>query len=281
MKRQPSVWLASLAVLLSLYASNASAALYASTADFTLDTIDPATGNATVIGLIGGASDAQRMDGIAFSPSGALFGVQNLAAPQLWSINASTAAASPVGSLGLALNPGDAAVALEFSPGGTLYTATTGGQLYTVNTTTGAATLVGNIGLPAAGDLASAPDGNLYMSSGAGGSDPNSLIQVDPTTGVGTLVGPIGFNDVFGLDFIGNTLYGLDDSGALITIDPTTGAGTLAANTSPTVIGLDLAVSPSPVPVPEPSALLLLSAGVGLVSLKARARSNRPVGRAR
>lgn len=274
MKRQTSAWIASLAVVLSLHATNAPAALYASTADYLLDTIDPATGNATVIGLIGGASNAQRMDGIAFSPSGALFGVQNLAAPQLWSINTTTAAASEIGSLGLALNPGDGAVALEFSPSGTLYTATTGGQLYTVNTTTGAATLVGNIGRPAAGDLAFAPNGTLYMSSGAGGSNPNSLILVDPTTGAGTVVGPIGFNDVFGLEFIGNTLYGLDDSGDLITIDPTTGVGTLAATTSPTVLGLDLALSP----VPEPSSLLLLlSAGLGVVGLKARAHRTRTI----
>jgi hypothetical protein len=274
MKRQTSVWIASLAVVLSLHATNASATLYASTGDDSLVTIDPATGNSADIGFIGGSmANAQRMDGIAFSPSGALFGVQNLAAPQLWSINATTAAASPIGFLGLAATPGNVAVALEFSPSGTLYTATTGGQLYTVNTTTGAATLVGTIGFPAAGDLAFAPNGNLYMSSQpAGLPSTSTLVQVDPTTGVGTSIGSIGFDDVFGLEFIGNTLYGLNDDGDLITIDPTTGVGTLAANTSPTVIGLDLALSP----VPEPSTLLLLlSGGLGLVGLKARARSTR------
>ena len=271
MKRQTSAWIASLAVVLSLHATNASAALYASTANFLLDTIDPATGNATEIGFIGGASNAQRMEGIAFSPGGGLFGVDGLNTSQLWTINPTTAAASAIGSLGLA--QGNIAVALEFSPSGTLYTATTGGQLYTVNTTTGAATLVGNTGFPAAGDLAFAPNGKLYMSSGPG-TGASSLVQVDPTTGAGTAIGPIGFNDVFGLEFIGNTLYGLDDNGDLITIDPTTGVGTLAATTSPTVFGLDLALSP----VPEPSSLLLLlSAGLGVVGLKARARRTRPM----
>jgi hypothetical protein len=272
MKRSTCVWIASLAVLASLHTTDASAALFASTGDFKLDTIDPATGNATVIGFIGGASDAQRMDGIAFSPSGALYGVQNLTTPQLWSINASTAAASPIGFLGLAVGASNTAVALEFSPSGTLYTATTGGQLLTVNTTTGAATVVGTIGFPAAGDLAFAPNGNLYMSSGPG-VGASSLVQVNPTTGAGTMIGAIGFNDVFGLEFVGNTLYGLNDSGDLITIDPTTGVGTLAATTSPTVIGLDLAVSP----VPEPSALLLLLApALGLAGLKLRARGTKP-----
>ena len=273
MKRQTSAWIASLAVVLSLHATNASAALYASTADYLLDTIDPATGNATVIGLIGGASNAQRMDGIAFSPSGALFGIQNLAAPQLWSINTTTAAASEIGSLGLALNPGDGAVALEFSPSGTLYTATTGGQLYTVNTTTGAATLVGNIGRPAAGDLAFAPNGTLYMSSGAG-SDPNSLILVDPTTGAGTVVGPIGFNDVFGSEFIGNTLYGLDASGDLITIDPTTGVLNARGDHQ------SHRARPGPRPVACAGTLIAAAAALGrfgVVGLKARAHRTRTI----
>ena len=270
MKRRICVWVASLAILISLHSTNVLAALYASTADYALYQINPGTGSATAIGFIGGALNPQRMEDIAFSPSGELYGVSDLRTNQLSSINPNTAATTLIGNLGAGLS--GVAVALEFSSGGTLYTATTTGQFGTINPFTGVAAFVGNIGFNPAGDLAFAPNGNLYMSAGGiGGNGPSSLVQVNPLTGVGTLVGPIGFSDVFGMDFIGNTLYGLNDSGQLITIDPSTGTGTLVANTSPTVIGLGLAVSP----VPEPSSLLLLLSGLGLGRLTARGRARR------
>lgn len=188
--------------------------------------VDVNTGDATLIGNTG-----PRLTDIAFSPSGDLYGID---LRTLYRIDPDTARITFIGLMNTSR-----ANALTFSPDGTLYTADLDGQFWTVDTSNGRTTLVGNIGFASAGDLAFAPDGTLYLTT-----EDHMLITVDPETGAGNLVGPIGFIDVFGADFIGDTLYGFTFRGEVIVMDPDTGAGTLVALTNPTINVNGMALRP-------------------------------------
>ncbi len=271
----------------------AHAQLYLSGGNFILYQVDPTNGNAAPIGFtgvppFGSPPNVQPLFGMAFSPSGTLYGIPETPGPtptQLWTVDphatvtsiGNTAVATVVGSLGIGTSQ---ATGLAFSPGGTLYSTATNangsGELLTVNSSTGAASVVGNLGV-SQDQLAFAPDGTLFLayteSVTGSGEDVGGLATVDPVTGLATPVGSIGFDDVFGLAFLGDTLIGDatvsgDDTGQLIDINTTTGAGTSVAilndlaepSNSDDIPPQALAVAP----VPEPSTLLL---GVGLAGL--------------
>ncbi len=204
-------------------------------------TTNSANGSSTLIGSMG----STQFD-IAFNPFGQLYGVTG---SSLYSINANSAASSLIGSLGAVVN------GLDFSSAGILY-GSGGSTLFTINTSTGSTTVVGNIGFASGGDLAFASDGSLFMTTTT-----NRLVKVNTGTGAGTDIGAIGFANVYGIDFIGSTLYGTTLSGQLLTIDTVTGAGTLVAATSPSVASYGSSVNP--VSVPEPTSMALL----GLASL--------------
>lgn len=166
---------------------------------------------------------------IALNPKdGELYGVNDT----LYRINKNTATLTRIGNGLQATAPGvsSEAVALVFSSDGVLYTGVDGNKLATVDTTTGKASVIGSLGAgySFSGDLAFAPDGKLFAS--VSGQDINDeLLLVNPQTGVGTPVGNIGYRKVFGLQFVGGTLYGLSEGSpsSLITIDTATGKGTL------------------------------------------------------
>ena len=93
------------------------------------------------------------------------------------------------------------------------------------------------------GDLAFAPDGTLYAAVltdfGAG-----ALVRVNQTTGQASPVSAsaLGFSNVWGLQFVGATLYGLTADpatghGSLITINLTTGVGTFVRQLSFSAFG--------------------------------------------
>ena len=178
--RKPLMAGAALTLMLSgaaVLSPRAHAQLYMSGGNYILYQVDPANGNAAPIGFtgvppFGSPPNVQPLYGMAFSPSGTLYGIPETLAPtptQLWTINptatvtsiGNTAAATVVGSLGIGTQQ---AIGLAFSPGGTLYTTApgpNGGELLTVNPSTGASSVVGNLGL-SQGQLAFSPNGTLY-----------------------------------------------------------------------------------------------------------------------
>jgi hypothetical protein len=154
----------------------------------------------------------------------------------LYRLDVGNAAASSVGKLAV---PG--AVALEFDQGGRLLGAGTGGNFFVVDTATGHATILGAFGrgLIPQGDLALARDGRLYATAYTP-SGLSVLVTVDPTSGTAVEVQAgveIGYENVWGLKFVGETLFGLTSDlasgeGSLIRIDHVAGTGVLVRGLS-------------------------------------------------
>jgi hypothetical protein len=149
-------------------------------------------------------------------------------ASTLYTIDATTGAATVVGPIGVAR-----VGALAFGPNGKLYgvgfdTTANDSVLITINPATGAGTVVGLLGADdATQDIAFRPgDGKLFAYVGG------SIYTIDTATGVGTLVGDTGdFPDGNAIVFAGGTLYlansgGGGANGTLQTINQATGAVT-------------------------------------------------------
>jgi hypothetical protein len=149
-------------------------------------------------------------------------------ASTLYTIDATTGAATAVGPIGVAR-----VGALAFAPSGTLYgvgfdTTADDSVLITIDPATGAGTVVGLLGADdATQDIAFRPgDGKLFAYVGG------SIYTINTATGVGTLVGDTGdFPDGNAIVFRGSTLYlansgGSGTDGTLQTINQATGAVT-------------------------------------------------------
>ena len=110
------------------------------------------------------------MDGLAFSPGGTLFGLDQAVAPF----------------------------------GGPLVQP----ALYTIDPTTGVATLVGSTGVSGSfglGGLAFRSDGALFGTFTSFGASDSNLYRIDPSTGAATFVGSTGFGQLDGLAFLDTT----------------------------------------------------------------------------
>ncbi|PKO51869.1 MAG: hypothetical protein CVU28_10860, partial [Betaproteobacteria bacterium HGW-Betaproteobacteria-21] len=174
-----------------------------------LATVDVMTGAVSTIGNMGVV-----MTDIAFDPSGNLYGISFTG---LYSINATTAAASFVGAHGVA-----GGNALVFGADGTLYGAgNTTSSLFTINPLTGNSTSLGNMGFFSGGDLAF-NGGDLYLASSA-----NQLIRINlGSIGDTVAVGNFGVSGVFGLATGDNgVLYAVAGT-TIYTVDTLTGAAT-------------------------------------------------------
>jgi hypothetical protein len=223
--------------------------------------VDESTGAATLIGDTG----FERFGGLAFAPSGTLYGYTPGA---LYTLNTTTGAATRIGFLGTPAPEGG----LAFQPGsGTLFAVDStdpNDELLTINLATGAASIVGPLG--AAGrdtsGLTFLPDGRLLGVALAGGLD--RLIEINPTTGAAFTIGVLGPNvglpSVGGLEFDPDSgiLY-YSDASNLYSVNVTSGAATLiGAHGVFEMSGLAAAV-------PEPVGLALLAS---LLMIMRRAR---------
>lgn len=153
-----------------------------------LYTVDTDTGQATLVGPVGGFS----VNGLVVGPTGTLYASTNFG--QLLTIDPTTGAGTLVGNIGFG-SSGD----LVFAQDGTLYMTSPGDSLVRVNPATGAGTLVGSIGFGSVYGLVNSY-GTLYGMTSAG-----QLLTIDPTTGAGTVV-TTGSPGVYGAASLPNTV---------------------------------------------------------------------------
>lgn len=137
-----------------------------------LYSVNPTNGSTTLIGNLSGTSY------FAFgSTATGLYMVDNEGV--LWNINASTGAATPIGSTLLNIN---STVGLS-AGGNTLYVAV-GPSIYSVNTTTAASTFVGTSATTQFGALVDVA-GSIYGTSVV---SPLQIYNFNPTTGISTFL---------------------------------------------------------------------------------------------
>jgi hypothetical protein len=150
---------------------------------------------------------------------------------------------------------GTYAVALTFTPDGTLYAGDYKGAFCKIDpskkpaTVTQIAATLGN-GLALAGDIVAIADGTMFgtaqlVSDGSSGPTAinNILVKMNPATGQATQIGPTGYPKMFGVAFDNGQVFGFthDGSGDVVTINPKTGAGTKYATFNDPATGKGIA----------------------------------------
>ena len=219
--------------------------------------IDVTKQSATLIGDTG----FDRLGGIAFDGTGALYGISGGAThppSTLLTIDPTNGQATVIG---LISDPILGVDGLRFNSQSLLYGASwdnnvSVGKLLTIDPSNGdvltSLTLVGDGDSFCAG-IAFDPLGVLYGSRG-NGSRNEDIDLIDQVTGVLTPLGPLEsiISDVaFAPD---GTLYASSPTGDLYTIDPITGAKTLLFNTGIAQLSGLAAAPASPTPTPTPTA---------------------------
>jgi hypothetical protein len=208
-------------------------AIYVSTSNGNLYTVDTGSGAATLLGNMG-----TGVDQIANSTS--LLTNMYATDGDLYEINQTTAAATDIGPVGVNVT------SLGMDTSGDIYGATT--SLYSLNPTTGAGAFVGNLNLPdqvdpntnnvyadtISEDLSFGVDGRLYLTAHIHDETAgDQFFSVNTSTGAATKIGDTGFTDVVGLALgQDNVMYGVTTSGNVISINTSTGVGTLATTIS-------------------------------------------------
>lgn len=219
----------------------------------TLYSIELTTGRATPIGHTG-SSDVK---GLAFSPDGTLYGVDETA-DTLLTIDPSTGAGTTVGSLGAdTQSPG-----LTFDCDGNLWMSSVsdagaGGvgvrsgdpPFYSIDPRTGAATEIGRQGIEVSGLAAR---GNTVFGLAQG--EDAKLVTIDTSSGLATEVGPLNIQSaVAGLAFAPDgTLWGIEQGRDIYTVDIASGSATVQATVDGRFPGL--AIPGGPVCSAAPSA---------------------------
>ncbi len=249
----------------------------------TLYDVNPQTGatsNPRTTGLT-------NLAGIAFSPSGELYGLTarlgEPSAQSLYQINPTTGAATLIGPTGLTnLFEGD----LGFDrTTGILYgvqeiPATGGRELFTMNTSTGAATIIGSV--EQFGDLSGLAfdkSGRLFILDDDNVNGISQLLEVNKSTAaiISSVDLSLKLGPILGMDFNPSTgvLYVADGSGpetsgtnSLYTLDTTTGKLALIGNTGLSTGLAGLAFSANS--VPEPASIALLGLGIMAVVVVGR-----------
>ena len=159
----------------------------------------------TVVGTL--TPTAQAIDGLAFSPSGVLYGLSTTGVASLYTIDPPTANMTLVGSTGvLPPGPGSTLGGLAFDSSGNLFgiLSASGGNpsfLYSINTATGAATQIGgsvfnevcglSFGSPPAPGVTIVQSGGSTDVAEGGATDSYTLrLNTAPTANVAVTVNP-------------------------------------------------------------------------------------------
>jgi hypothetical protein len=206
----------------------------------TLYRVDVGTLAPQTIGMMSGLG-TQSLTDLAIDKADKMLGIT---LDKLYTINATTGAATLITDLSTSARN---FTSLSFIPedlndpnsGDILVSANSFGEVYRIDPTNGTATMLGDFGtmgsnqIGSSGDLIGVRGLGIYATVNVG-TDPGNqdfLARIDPTSWTATIIGSgTGFNDIFGLAFWGDKIYGFvamgGTAGKIVTIDPTTGAGT-------------------------------------------------------
>jgi|GEM_PF-1499976 len=257
------------ATLVSAGSAKAAIVGYVGTSDGIISQVNLETGEATP--LVNTALD-EALGDIAISNTGVVY-ANSLSAEGgnnfVYKVNVFSKKVTPIGDAnannlaGLAFNTdSDQLFGSSFAQG------SNPGSFYSLDTSTGLATLIAQIpNFSAAGDIAYNPNTKTFFATST--TPTNSTLFSIALDGTAQEIGDIGFENVYGLIYTDNTLYGLTSDGQQLTLDTSTGVGTfkndvtgLAADTQ--ILGA------SPAAVPEPITILgsLTAIGFGVMKRK-------------
>jgi len=189
--------------------------------------IDPDTLSVTLVGPFQWPAGSDQMTDIALDQAGNMVGISF---DTVYAVNKDTAACTRLASLDRSFN------GLSFIPGEELGTgqeilvgAATDGSVYQIDKTTGASSSLGNYGggLASSGDIVSVKGFGTVatVAKSSGGTD--WLARIDATTGVATLIGDTHVDDIWGLGFWKNQVFGFTAGNQFVLVDVHTGAATL------------------------------------------------------
>jgi hypothetical protein len=113
-------------------------------------------------------------------------------------------------------------------------TRNTDGKAFQVNPMTGATTQVGDMGgtFTSSGDLVAVTSFGIVQTVPGTGGGHDRLATLAPNTLAASAVGATdtGYNNIWGIAFWKNKIFGFTDQGEFILIDPVTGVGTLVSS---------------------------------------------------
>jgi hypothetical protein len=198
--------------------------------------VDPNTLGVSLVGPFVWPNGTDSMTDIAIDKDGNMTGVSY---SRVYSVNKDTAACTFLANLdatvfnGLSYVPPtspdpNAPEILVGAEGGS-------GNVYQIDPQTGMQTLLGTYGggLGSSGDIVSVRGFGTVATVTSPNATNDQLARIDTATWQATVIGDTGFDEIWGLGFWGDKVYGFTDTSKFLLIDVTTGAGT-EVETSPT-----------------------------------------------
>jgi hypothetical protein len=191
--------------------------------------VDPDTLAITEVGPFQWSTGGDQMTDIAIDKDGNMIGISFT---RVYAVNKTTAQATYLADLdqdfnGLSFVPIDA---IDPTSEERLVAAANSGSIYEVDPQTGLSTPIGDYGgvYGSSGDIVSVRSfGTVATITGASLQD--SLARLDGTSFAATPVGNTGYNQVWGLGFWEDKVFGFTETGNFILINPNTGAATVAS----------------------------------------------------
>lgn len=199
------------------------AAVYAHSRD-QLYRIDPGTLQPALVAAFTFDSNPNNITDLALDRDGVMIGIS---LGQVYSIDRETAAATwlsdlDVGFTSLSFVPEDPT---DLQSEEILVAADFDGQVYEIDPQTGTATSVGNYGasIGSSGDIVSIHGFGTVATVTVPDDTNDRLAWIDPVTWQATIIGDTGVEDIFGLAFWGDTVYGFTDDNRFVALDVDTG----------------------------------------------------------
>lgn len=202
------------------------AAVYAHSAD-SLYRVDPDTLEVTLVGPFVWNGGSDEMTDIAIDKDGNMVGVSFTS---VYAVDKETAVTTFLADIDGALTFNGLSFVPAQSPDPNapeiLIGADASGTVFEIDPTTGESASVGSYGggLGSSGDIVSVRGlGTVATVTDAAGTD--KLARLDPGTFQATVVGDTGYDDVWGLGFWENKVFGFTDTNRFVLIDVQTGVG--------------------------------------------------------